>query len=651
MPDLLAQLETALTDRYRIEWELGRGGMAVVYLAHDRKLGRDVALKVLRPELAASLGTGRFLREIEIAAALNHPNILPLFDRGEAAGQLYFTMPYVEGESLRDRLDREKQLPIDTAIQITREVADALGHAHAKGLVHRDIKPENILLTGGHALLADFGIARAVGAAGADRLTETGLAVGTPAYMSPEQASGSRDLDARSDLYSLGCVLYEMLAGEPPYTAPSAQGIVAKKLGQPTPRISVMRETVPDGVDAALERVLANTPADRFATAVEFREALSRGATLPAPVRRPTGHRVVAVLAAVAAILALLGAWWATRTGLPGTLIGSGAIDRGASILLADFGSGTGDTAMADAVVEGMRALLADSRLVHLVDFGAAHQGLARMGKPGNTRLDESLAGELAERVNATAYVTGDVSRLGTGYQLTARVVATVEGQDILIERATANDERELLGAVDRLGRRLRRGIGESVRDVAASPSLLRVSAPSLPALRAYSSAVRTWPNPQAIGLLQQAVALDTTFAAAYWALSGALGGMSRPEEAKAASEAAYRHRDHLTEGNVYSSRSRITARAASSRRRKRPCAACSSWSPTIASAWRAWPTSGSASGASRRRIPSPAWRSRRHRCGGRTGMHWRPGSHWGVMPRRTACLPRSGRTGGRRWS
>ena len=213
MPDLLQRLQAALTDRFRIERALGQGGMATVFLAEDLKHHRRVALKVLDPELAAAIGPDRFLREIETAAQLAHPNILPLFDSGQADGLLYFTMPFVEGESLRDRLSREKQLPLDDATRIATEVADALCYAHGRGVIHRDIKPENILLLSGHAVVADFGIARAVAGAGGEALTATGIVVGTPAYMSPEQASGRGSLDGRSDLYSLGCVLYEMLAG------------------------------------------------------------------------------------------------------------------------------------------------------------------------------------------------------------------------------------------------------------------------------------------------------------------------------------------------------------------------------------------------------------------------------------------------------
>jgi len=246
-----------------------------VYLAHDVKHDRKVAVKVLRPELAASLGAERFLREIKIAANLNHPHILPLHDSGEADDLLYYVMPFVEGESLRDKLNRERQLSIDDALRITCEVADALGFAHSHGIVHRDIKPENILLEADHAVVTDFGIAKAVAEAGGERLTETGMAVGTPAYMSPEQASGEQDLDGRSDLYSLGCVLYEMLAGEPPFTGATPHAVISKKLCESAPRISVVRETTPPGVEVALLTALAKTPADRFATANEFADALN----------------------------------------------------------------------------------------------------------------------------------------------------------------------------------------------------------------------------------------------------------------------------------------------------------------------------------------------------------------------------------------
>src|SRR5256712_2524663 len=237
MVDQLARLQTALTGRYTIERELGRGGMAIVYLAQDLKHRRSVAIKVLHPELAAAVGTDRFLREIEIAASLTHPHIVPLHDSGEADGFAYYVMPYVEGESLRERLSRETQLPLDGAVQIAREVADALAYAHSHDVVHRDIKPENILLEAGHAVVSDFGIARAISAAGGEKLTATGLAVGTPAYMSPEQLAGGEHVDGRTDVYSLGCVLYEMLAGGPPLPGPPAQAVQGREIPSPLPRL------------------------------------------------------------------------------------------------------------------------------------------------------------------------------------------------------------------------------------------------------------------------------------------------------------------------------------------------------------------------------------------------------------------------------
>jgi predicted esterase len=274
MNDQFDQLTAALANRYAVERELGRGGMATVYLARDVRHGREVAVKVLRPELAAALGSERFIREIRITASLTHPHILPLLDSGEADGFLYYVMPYVEGESLRDRLNREKRLPIEEALAIGREVADALGSAHRHSVIHRDIKPENILLKEGHAFVADFGIARAVTAAGGDKLTETGLAVGTPAYMSPEQASGESGLDSRADIYALGCVVYEMLAGDPPHVGSTAQAIVAKVLAEIPTRLSLIRDTVPPHLEAAVHTALAKVPADRFRSMGEFLQAL-----------------------------------------------------------------------------------------------------------------------------------------------------------------------------------------------------------------------------------------------------------------------------------------------------------------------------------------------------------------------------------------
>jgi serine/threonine-protein kinase len=286
--DPAARLSAALSDRYAIERELGQGGMATVYLAHDVRHDRKVALKVLRPELSAILGASRFLQEIKTTANLQHPHILSLFDSGEADGLVFYVMPYVEGESLRDRLKREHQLPVEEAVRITREVADALDYAHRHGVVHRDIKPENILLHDGRAQVADFGIALAVSRSeGGTRMTETGMSLGTPHYMSPEQAMGEREITPKADVYALGCVLYEMLTGEPPFTGPTAQAIIARVMTEEPRSLTVQRKTIPPHVEAAVNRALEKLPADRFQTAALFAEALSRPGALAVPETTP----------------------------------------------------------------------------------------------------------------------------------------------------------------------------------------------------------------------------------------------------------------------------------------------------------------------------------------------------------------------------
>jgi serine/threonine-protein kinase len=329
MPEIISHLKTALADRYVIERELGAGGMATVYLAHDVKHNRKVALKVLRPELAAVIGAERFLKEIEVTANLQHPHILPLHDSGEAESFLYYVMPFVEGETLRDKIDREKQLAVDEAVGLTRSVAAALDYAHRREVVHRDIKPENILIHDGQPMVADFGIALAVSEAGGARLTETGLSVGTPHYMSPEQAMGDRELDARSDVYSLGAMLYEMLTGEPPYTGPTAQAIVAKVITEKAPPVTAARPTAPPHVAASIDKSLQKLPADRFASASEFASALANTsfsvaataaapAAAPAAGERPRWSRMTIGLAAASAVLLVVALWgWLPSTTQP----------------------------------------------------------------------------------------------------------------------------------------------------------------------------------------------------------------------------------------------------------------------------------------------------------------------------------------------
>ncbi len=312
----ITRLTQSLADRYRIERELGAGGMATVYLAHDLKHDRDVAIKVLHPELAAALGAERFLSEIKTTARLQHPHILPLLDSGEADGLLFYVMPFIAGETLRTRLEREKQLPIADAVRIAKEVADALSAAHALGIIHRDIKPENILLQGGHALVADFGIALAVQTAGGQRMTQTGLSLGTPQYMSPEQAMGEKTVDARADVYALGAVTYEMLTGDPPFTGSTVQAMVAKIMTDAARPPTELRKSVPVHVEAAVLAALEKLPADRIATAAEFARALEEGGSVTTRSPRTRSSPLTAHLSPLTFLALLLVAalaWWLGR--------------------------------------------------------------------------------------------------------------------------------------------------------------------------------------------------------------------------------------------------------------------------------------------------------------------------------------------------
>ncbi len=369
MADSVARLRAALADQYAIERELGRGGMATVYLASDLKHRRTVAIKVLRPEIASLLGPDRFVREVEIAARLNHPHILALHDSGDADGFLFYVMPYVAGESLRHRLDREKQLSLDEALAITRQVASALAHAHAHNVIHRDVKPENILLHEGEAMVTDFGIALAVSAAADDRLTQTGIAVGTPAYMSPEQAASERALDARSDVYSLGCVLYERLAGEPPYTGSTAQVLIAKRLVDPVPAVRRLRAAVPVGVEQALTKALAKVPADRWASALAFAEAL----TAPA------------------------------RPGLPSVAV----------LPFVNLSSDPENEYFADGITEDVIAHLSKIRALKVI---------SRTSVMAFKQRDQSLK-EIGARLEAAALLEGSVRRVGDRVRIVAQLI------------------------------------------------------------------------------------------------------------------------------------------------------------------------------------------------------------------------------------
>ncbi|HLB37357.1 MAG TPA: protein kinase [Gemmatimonadales bacterium] len=517
MADITQRLKAAIADRYRIERQLGAGGMATVYAAEDLKHRRLVAIKVLRPELAAALGPERFLREIEVAASLHHPHVLPLYDSGEADGLLYYVMPCVEGESLRQRLGREKQLPLDEALQIAREVADALSYAHSRGVVHRDIKPENILLEGGHALVTDFGIARAISAAGGERITATGLAVGTPAYMSPEQAAGEREVDGRSDVYALGCVLYEMLAGQPPFTGATVDSVLRQHMTVPPPQVTIARPAVPYAVACALERALAKTPADRFPTASRFVEALIRGGET-GPSRRSRKAAAVAALtvAGVAATVAGVLLFQRTR--------GERALDPDL-IVVAPF-----DALGSELEVwrEGMMDVLART-LDGAGRLRTAPPSVAARYWRG--RPDPASARAFARRSGAQFAVVGSIVPAGPdSVRLVATIVDATRNQTVA--EVEVRDERSRMERVtDSATVRLLRGFAR-VRPVGAFRAT-PFGATSLPALRAFLRGEQqfrraAWDS--AMAHYQEAVGLDSTLALAWRRMSavrgcGRLGG------------------------------------------------------------------------------------------------------------------------------
>jgi eukaryotic-like serine/threonine-protein kinase len=414
MADLRDRLQSGLADRYRIERELGRGGMATVFLAHDLRHDRPVALKVLHQELATTLGPERFQREIKLAARLQHPHILTVLDSGETAGQFWFTMPLVEGESLRERLRREQQLPVEDAVRITREAAQALQYAHDHGVIHRDIKPENLLLTtDGNTLVADFGIARALSAVD-DRLTETGMSVGTPAYMSPEQASGERLLDARTDVYSMATVLYEMLAGEPPFTGPTAQAVIARRLSGTVPRLRDARPSVPEALEQATIRALAPVPADRFASAAEFGRALAAsfsatssaaqaadpGSTTKHASRQAGLRKQPVPLLATALVLGFLlglGVLFAWRRSQRGTDAGVGS--RVVAVIPFENVGDSAEGYFADGVSDEVRTRLAQIGSIQVIARGSSNE----------YRATRKTARQIARELGADYLLTGTV--------------------------------------------------------------------------------------------------------------------------------------------------------------------------------------------------------------------------------------------------
>lgn len=418
-PTNFEQLKAVLADRYHIERELGEGGMATVYLAVDLRHNRKVALKVLKPELAAALGAERFLKEIEVTANLQHPHILPLYDSGSAAGALFYVMPFVQGESLRDRLAREKMLTIDETIRIVRQVAGALDFAHRQGIIHRDIKPENILLHEDDALLADFGIAIGVSQANGGRLTGTGLSIGTLQYMSPEQATGERDLDARSDIYALGAVTYEMLAGEPPISAATPRAMIAKLATERPTSLRVVRDVVPPALDDAVMRALAKAPTDRFSSAREFADALTVESIPPTTTREAATarrNRMVAfgILAGSVAVAVAWAGFFRHSSSVTADAPATAGIRSIAVLPLDNYSGDSTQDYFAEGMTDELTTALATISRLRVTSRGSAMQFQGK-GRPPTP--------EIAKTLNVDAVLEGSVTRAGDRVRVTAQLI------------------------------------------------------------------------------------------------------------------------------------------------------------------------------------------------------------------------------------
>ncbi len=567
LSDTLTALRAALAGRYTIERELGRGGMSAVYLAHDLKHDRPVALKVLLPEPAVTLGAERFQREIRLAARLQHPHILAVHDSGEVGGRLWFTMPFVDGESVRDRLRREGRLPVEEALRIAREAAQALQYAHEAGVVHRDIKPENLLLTrDGSTLVADFGIARAVD--GVENLTRSGASMGTPAYMSPEQANGEQ-VDARTDVYSLAAALFEMLAGRPPYTAKTAMGIVTKWLTEPVPTVRALRPEVSETVDQAIGRALARTPADRFATTAELVRALQGSPETTGPIATPkaTGRRRLPVVLILALLVLGAAGFLAWRRTAPAPR----AAPKELAVLPFDNLGDSADAYFADGIANELRANLSQLDGVEVIARGSSNQ------YRNTTKPPEEIARELGADYLLTATVqwdrpSGGPSRVQVSPELVEVTAAhapraawqqpfAAELTDVFVVQADiAAEVAGALGVVlgDSVRRELRLRPTESL---AAYDEFLKGEA-AAQEMKADKAGLR-----RAIRFYERSVALDTTFAQAWSQLSRArtslysngipdpaLGEAARAAEARARALRPDEPLVYLAAGELYSS-------------------------------------------------------------------------------------------------
>jgi eukaryotic-like serine/threonine-protein kinase len=536
--DHISHLRTALADRFDIQRELGQGGMATVYLARDRKHDRLVAIKVLRPELAAALGTERFLREIQIAARLSHPHVLPLHDSGEADGLLFFVMPYVEGETLRQRLDREGPFPVDVAVAIAAEVAGALDYAHHQGVVHRDIKPENILLHAGQAVVSDFGIARAVDAAagktpGGTALTGTGVLIGTPLYMSPEQVSGD-PVDGRTDVYALGCVLYEMLAGKPPFTGPTAQSVLARHTMDPVPSVRKSRPDVPAALERTVAQALGKAPDDRFASADAFRNALT--GAVPTPRTRIAwglGRRTAVTAVIVLTLAVAVGFWAAVHRG------GPTAPPSVAVLPFANQNAGADDQYFADGITDELMNALVPVVGLHVVSRNGA------LTMRGSTLGNK----EIGRRLSATLLLEGTVQRTDTTLSVTAELVEAAT--DYLIWSQTFRSHvGDIVAVEDSISRAIIRAL--QIRLVGGNRPLVARGTENPEAHDLYLKG-RYFMSQRGAGLpalqrsidfFKQALALDSSYAQAWAGLAQAYGfqagfGNTPPGDAFALAKAA----------------------------------------------------------------------------------------------------------------
>lgn len=562
MSDFQEALQRALGATYRLERELGGGGMSRVFVATETALGRRVVIKVLSPTLAEGVSVERFRREIQLAARLQHPHIVPLLAAGEvqlepgAPALLYFTMPFVDGESLRARL-RQGTVPADLATRILREVADALQYAHQQGIVHRDIKPDNILLSANHAVVTDFGVAKALSTATvADAATPTGTVVGTvigtPAYMAPEQASGDPDIGPAADVYALGVTGYEMLAGRTPFTGTTPRAILAAQLTQEPPVLEG-GTSMPAALAVIIRRLLAREPDARPSSTDVV--ALLEGSTTPTPgtalshaARKPRWGRHALVAAGVLGALYL----GLRTTGLlPGrSLMAEGRFASSGMVLVADV-EVPADSSLAGALTEAIRIDMSQSSVLKVMPVSQVRSTLELMQQPPDRFLDPDVAREVAQRGGAKAVVLGRVEPVAGQYVVTLRLVEPESGDDLAAFRETAADSSRLLDAVDRVSKQLRRRIGESLRGVQASPALARVTTSSLSALQAYSRGSRfsdAGKQEEALPFLQRAVVLDTAFAMAWRKLGIVYANLGRRPEAVEALTRAYNSRDRLPE-------------------------------------------------------------------------------------------------------